>query len=57
MTTILTVPASDPIRDYLSSIGRKGGLATRASLTPAQRSRSAQKAALARWRKLKRRNQ
>lgn len=45
--------ANDPIRDYLSQLGRKGAQATNAKLTPAQRKKSAKRAAAARWAKQK----
>jgi len=45
--------APDPIREYLASIGRKGGQAKvkkgTATLTKAQRSARAKQAAAARW--------
>ena len=46
---------SDPVREYLASIGRKGGQAKVkkgvASLTKAQRAARAKAAAAARWKK------
>ncbi len=41
------------VRDYLSSLGKKGGPARRDKLTPKQRSEIARKAARARWAKRK----
>ncbi len=44
------------VRDYLSSLGKKGGPARRDKLTPEQRSKIARKAARARWAKKERRD-
>ena len=41
------------VRDYLSKLGKKGAASLNSSLTPAQRKRSAKKAAEARWGKKK----
>jgi len=45
--------AIDPVSEYLAKLGRKGGEARKKNLTPAQRKKSAQKAAAARWSKQK----
>jgi len=47
---------TDPVRDYLSKLGRKGAAVTNQKLTPEQRKKAAQKAARARWAKVKKKN-
>lgn len=44
---------TDPIKDYLSKLGRKGAKATNSKLTAEQRKKSARRAAKARWAKVK----
>jgi len=39
----------NPVKEYLAKLGRRGGKATAAKLTPEQRKASARKAAQARW--------
>ena len=43
----------DPIRDYLSKLGKLGAKATNSKLTKKQRQKPAQKAAKARWARVK----
>jgi hypothetical protein len=51
--TVHSVKAN-PVKEYLAKLGRRGGKATAAKLTPEQRKASARKAAQARWAKSKR---
>jgi hypothetical protein len=44
----------EAVREYLSKLGKKGAASLNSKLTPKQRTRSAQKAAKARWAKTKR---
>ena len=44
---------NDPVREYLSKLGKRGAEATNSKLTPAQRKGSARRAAQARWAKQK----
>jgi hypothetical protein len=41
----------DPVREYLSKLGKKGGKSRAQKLTKEQRSESARRAAQARWAK------
>lgn len=41
----------DAVREYLSKLGKRGAAATNSKLTAAQRTKSAVRAARARWRK------
>jgi len=43
----------DPVREYLSKLGKKGGKSRAQKLTEKQRSESARRAAQARWAKSK----
>jgi hypothetical protein len=45
---------ADPVKDYLSKLGRRGAKATNSKLTPKQRKEKARRAAQARWEKPKR---
>jgi hypothetical protein len=42
---------TNPVKEYLAKLGRRGGRATAKNLTPEQRKASARKAAQARWAK------
>jgi hypothetical protein len=41
----------DAVREYLSKLGKRGAASLNSKLTPAQRKKSARKAAQARWAK------
>jgi hypothetical protein len=45
--------ASDPVREYLSKLGKRGAEAANEKRTPAQRKKVARNAAKARWSKKK----
>jgi len=45
--------ADDPVREYLSKLGKLGAKATNSQLTKKERSESARRAAKARWSKSK----
>lgn len=47
------IVTDDAVRAYLSKLGKKGAASLNSKLTPAQRKRSAKKAAQARWSKVK----
>jgi hypothetical protein len=48
--------ASDPVKEYLSKLGKKGAAATNSKLTRRERQENARKAIKARWAKHKKRS-
>lgn len=50
---MVRIVTDDAVREYLSKLGKRGAEATNQKLTPAQRKKSARRAAQARWAKKK----
>lgn len=47
--------SEDTLRAAMREMGRRGGIASRASLTPEQRKENAKKAVAARWKRFRKR--